>query len=79
MAMSVVCRDYPEYYEVIKRPMDLQTLKQGLGSKYDSVQQVYDDSRLIWSNCQRFNAEGSEIYETANKLAILTKSLFQVR
>ncbi len=71
------CRDYPEYYEMIEHPMDLQTLKQGL-AEYTSVQDVYAATKLIWNNCRTFNAEGSDIFNTANSLEQQAKALFEV-
>ncbi|KAK4052888.1 Transcriptional activator spt7 [Microbotryomycetes sp. JL221] len=49
--------DYPDYYEIIKRPMDLATLqkrvKQGL---YRNKKAFAEDLDLIWSNCLIYNS-----------------------
>ncbi|KAM0793554.1 hypothetical protein ACM66B_000991 [Microbotryomycetes sp. NB124-2] len=49
--------DYPDYYEIIKRPMDLATLqkrvKQGV---YRSKKAFAEDLDLIWSNCLIYNS-----------------------
>lgn len=71
-------RSYPEYYEVIERPMDLETVKQSLDS-YSSVDQVLADMRLIWSNCKEFNAPGSDISATADTMAEAMEELVEVR
>ncbi|KAG7337073.1 bromodomain containing protein [Nitzschia inconspicua] len=58
--------DYPQ---IIKRPMDLGTIKKNLkAKKYSNVADVAHDVRLIWSNCMTYNANGSDFYELANVL-----------
>jgi hypothetical protein len=69
---------YPEYYEFIKTPMDLSTLKKKL-SEYNSLEEALSDLNLIWENCMNFNQEGSEIYTTAATLAEETATLIEVR
>ena len=45
--------DYPK---VVKKPMDLGTVKKNLNSfKYISVKKVLDDIQLIWDNCKLYN------------------------
>ena len=47
----------PNYFEIIKEPMDLGTVRSYLlGGKYESEQDVARDVRLTFSNCMRFNA-----------------------
>ena len=58
--------------------MDFYTLNKNIKS-YTTVAQVYKDVCLIWSNCMEFNAEGSDIYNTAKKFATKSKSLFAAR
>ena len=46
-------RDYPE---VIKRPMDLGTLRTNLkNGTYASFDAVFADISLIWDNCKTYN------------------------
>ncbi|KAI5116535.1 hypothetical protein M0805_009046 [Coniferiporia weirii] len=48
--------DYPDYYEIIKEPMDLQTmLKKVKQKQYKSKAEFSDDLELIWSNCFIYN------------------------
>lgn len=68
---------FPDYYKFIDSPMDLTTLKSKISS-YDSVQELIRDFRLIWSNCKAFNAEGSDIYNTADELAAIAESNIEV-
>jgi hypothetical protein len=57
--------------------MDLSTLKSKIAS-YESVQELIHDFRLIWSNCKAFNAEGSDIYITADELSAIAESNIEV-
>jgi hypothetical protein len=57
-------KDYPQ---IIKNPMDLGTMTSKLNS-YTSQAEFDADFRLIVSNCQTYNAEGSEVYVMAAQL-----------
>ena len=65
---------FPEYYDSITKPMDLHTLRDQLNSRKSSewsesaIEQGLLNLRQIWSNCRLFNAEGSDIYATADEL-----------
>ncbi|XP_047525379.1 protein polybromo-1 isoform X6 [Pieris napi] len=60
---------YPEYYNVIDRPIDMLTIEANIKSdRYTSVDEMVSDFRLMFSNCRQFNEEGSMIYEDANLL-----------
>ncbi|RDW86330.1 SAGA histone acetyltransferase complex subunit SPT7 [Aspergillus mulundensis] len=49
-------RDAPDYYNVIKHPMDLGTMTKKLKAlQYKSKQDFVDDLNLIWSNCFKYN------------------------
>ncbi|KAH0518404.1 E3 ubiquitin-protein ligase TRIM33 [Microtus ochrogaster] len=49
----------PNYYKIIKKPMDLSTVKKKLQKKHSQHYQIPDDFvadvRLIFKNCARFN------------------------
>ncbi|KAL8702652.1 MAG: hypothetical protein Q9201_004177 [Fulgogasparrea decipioides] len=50
-------RDAPDYYNVIKQPMDLGTMTKKLKAvQYKSKQDFVTDLNLIWSNCLNYNA-----------------------
>jgi len=58
--------DYPDYYEVIKRPMDMQTIQQKMVmSKYDSVEEMVNDFVLMFDNACKYNEPESVIYRDA--------------
>lgn len=51
-------RDAPNYYDVIKTPMDLNTVMRKLRLlQYDSKQSFLDDLNLIWTNCLTYNSD----------------------
>jgi len=61
--------DYPE---IIKKPMDLGTVKKRLdAAKYTAADKFAADVRLVWSNAMTYNRPDSEIYQTADKLSKL--------
>lgn len=67
--------DYPV---IIKKPMDLGTLKSNLKSgKFSSIGEFLDDLQLIWTNCKTYNMEGSEIWKLAQTLEKLSKKLIE--
>jgi hypothetical protein len=59
--------DYPR---IVKKPMDLGTVKKNIASKkYKSVTEAADDVRLVWMNCMTYNADGSDFYLLAKSLS----------
>ncbi|KAL8683043.1 MAG: hypothetical protein Q9186_000953 [Xanthomendoza sp. 1 TL-2023] len=50
-------REAPDYYNVIKQPMDLGSMTKKLKAvQYKSKQEFVTDLNLIWSNCLNYNA-----------------------
>lgn len=82
-------REYPDYYEIIKNPMDLGTMTKKLRSlEYFSRAQFVADLDLIWQNCFTYNTDPANIYrimgekmkERSDKLAALIPDItVQVR
>ncbi|KAI9105434.1 hypothetical protein DFS34DRAFT_9486 [Phlyctochytrium arcticum] len=49
-------REAPDYFDVIRHPMDLGTMTKKLSNcEYHSKQAFADDCYLIWSNCMQYN------------------------
>jgi len=45
-----------DYTIIVKRPMDLGTVKQNLtDNKYETVEDCLADIQLIWDNCKMYN------------------------
>ncbi|KAF2859609.1 hypothetical protein K470DRAFT_265182 [Piedraia hortae CBS 480.64] len=50
-------RDAPDYFHVIKNPMDIGTMMKKLKQlAYRSKKEFVDDLQLIWSNCLKYNS-----------------------
>ncbi|XP_026322963.1 protein polybromo-1 isoform X2 [Hyposmocoma kahamanoa] len=71
---------YPDYYTVIDRPIDMITIEANIkNDRYNSMEEMVSDFRLMFSNCRQFNEEGSMIYEDANLLErIMNEKLKEV-
>ncbi|ESN95813.1 hypothetical protein HELRODRAFT_86367 [Helobdella robusta] len=66
-------RELPDYYAVIKKPMDFKRIKQRISSgAYSSVDDLEADVLLLCKNAQTYNVEGSLIYEDS----IVLQSVF---
>ena len=69
----------PEYYEIIKNPMDLTTIKKLVNNKeIITLSDLFKYINIIWYNCMEYNSEGSDIYEAAETLAEYTKEIMKV-
>lgn len=56
----------PNYYKIIKQPMDLKKVKKKLQLRssqyYNSVQEFVSDMRLIFKNCAKYNEVSGMIF-----------------
>lgn len=61
--------DYPKYYELVKEPIDLNTIKNKFKlKKYEIKEQFAYDCRLVFDNCEYFNEDESQIGTAGHKL-----------
>ncbi|KAI5063830.1 hypothetical protein GOP47_0020500 [Adiantum capillus-veneris] len=60
----------PDYFDIVKRPMDLGTICKNLerGGKYRSSRDVYEDVQLVWTNCRIYNQKGDPILELLGRV-----------
>lgn len=59
-----VPKDFMNYYDIIRRPMDLGTIKSKMADgRYLDPSQVLLDMDLIWTNCTTFNQPDAPIIE----------------
>jgi protein polybromo-1 len=64
--------DYPEYYEIIKRPIDLKTIEERVTKhRYSSAEDLMKDVNTMFANAHSFNEEGSSVYQDATELKAL--------
>ena len=53
---------YTDYRDVVKTPMDLNTIRKKLRRRmYSSVKEWQDDVNLIWKNCQSYNGHDYDV------------------
>ncbi|KAI5180795.1 hypothetical protein NEOKW01_1079 [Nematocida sp. AWRm80] len=78
-------REAPEYYTLIKNPMDLSKISKKLHQQeYSSEMEFISDLDLIWSNCFEFNNDHGNIYamyaqKMKEKASILLQDLYAER
>uniref|UniRef100_A0A8C9SRI5 E3 ubiquitin-protein ligase TRIM33 n=1 Tax=Scleropages formosus TaxID=113540 RepID=A0A8C9SRI5_SCLFO len=64
----------PNYYKIIKQPMDLNTVKRKLRlchpQHYKSPQEFVCDVRLVFSNCAKYNEADSEVAEAGKAVSL---------
>ena len=59
----------PDYFDIIKQPMDLGTIRKKLDNRqYATADQFEADVRLIFSNCYAYNSPDSDISQMARQL-----------
>ena len=58
-----------DYFEVISKPMDLNSIKRNLSYNfYPSAREFVADMKLIWNNCYEYNGEDHEISLLAREM-----------
>ena len=59
----------PDYHKIIKRPMDLGTIRSSINRmKYTCNQQVMEDIEQVFVNCRIYNKEDAEEYQCGARL-----------
>lgn len=67
---------FPTYKKIIKKPMDLTSIKKKLdGNIYKIRDEFVDDVRLIFSNCELFNEDDSPVGKAGHSM----KAHFEAR
>lgn len=60
----VTASEVPDYFDVIKKPMDFGKIKSKLNlGDYRTNEQVMKDVELVFYNCDLYNVASTEIYE----------------
>ncbi|XP_022255226.1 probable global transcription activator SNF2L2 [Limulus polyphemus] len=66
-------REFPDYYAVIKKPVDLRKIRQRIREhRYRNLDDLENDFMVMCKNAQTYNVEGSMIYEDS----IVLQSVF---
>ncbi|KAI8585824.1 Bromodomain-containing protein, partial [Geranomyces variabilis] len=59
----------PDYFDVVKRPMDLSTVERKLAShQYSEVQDFADDVQLMLNNCFLYNPPTNTVHQLGKSL-----------
>ncbi|PIA15144.1 histone acetyltransferase GCN5 [Coemansia reversa NRRL 1564] len=62
-------QEVPDYYNVVKEPMDLMTLESNVDeNKYPTLDAFVRDARKIFDNCRNYNGEGTRYWRCATSL-----------
>lgn len=71
-------QEVPDYFEVIKEPIDLTTIEKRIrkGDWYKSKQMLFRDLMLMVNNCKIYNDVDSTYYECALNLEKYLKTIF---
>ncbi|XP_011329993.1 bromodomain-containing protein 2 isoform X3 [Ooceraea biroi] len=65
-----------DYHEIIKKPMDLGTVKSKMDNRqYKTAQEFASDVRLIFTNCYKYNPPDHDVVSMARKL----QDIFEMR
>jgi hypothetical protein len=70
--------DFPDYYELIEKPMDYGTMKKKLEKgEYRSAQIMQKDFVLIMQNCLAYNTKDSDIVKEAKRQTLMRPKLLK--
>ena len=66
----------PDYYEIIKEPIDLGTIRKNMDNReYKTGEAFASDVRRVFSNCYKYNPPDNQVVQLAHKL----QDIFEVR
>lgn len=78
VAEKVCIQLYPDYYEVIKQPIAMSTIRKRITSNYyKSVLDFREDWRLMFNNARTYNQEGSWVYVDADEMEQIFNATFE--
>ena len=61
--------EYPDYYDIIKRPIDLEKISSKIrNNQYETMEDAVADFSLVFDNAARYNEPDSQIYKDAQTL-----------
>ncbi|KAM7251141.1 hypothetical protein ACFE04_023024 [Oxalis oulophora] len=68
--VNPVALGIPDYFDVIKTPMDFGTVCSNIerGDKYKNSEDVFKDVQYIWDNCYKYNNKGDYILDLMRRV-----------
>ncbi|CAG9334497.1 unnamed protein product [Blepharisma stoltei] len=67
----------PDYYEIIKEPMDLKTMKENVDRGHYDVAKFVEDVEKMFKNCRNYNKKDTVYYKMADKLEGIIKPFLE--
>ena len=78
--VDAIALNIPEYYNVIKEPMELITIENKLRqNEYKSPDEFVAEMNLIFSNCFKFNPSGTPVNQMGQKFKALFEEKWKER
>ncbi|KAL8937973.1 MAG: hypothetical protein Q9216_004139 [Gyalolechia sp. 2 TL-2023] len=69
LPVDPVALNIPDYHSVIKKPMDLRTIREKLeNGQYENAKEFEADVRLVFANCHKYNGPDHPIRGQAKQL-----------
>ena len=73
-----VALNIPNYFKVIKKPMDVGTIGTNLkNGVYPSAKEFHQDVKLVFANCYKFNPPTDEVYKMGKSFEELFDRLWE--
>lgn len=63
-----VALNIPDYYKIVKHPMDMSTIQGKLNNVYNTADEFESDIRQMFRNCYKFNPVGTPVYNMGKRL-----------
>lgn len=63
-----VALNIPDYYKIVKHPMDMSTIQGKLNNVYSTADEFESDIRQMFRNCYKFNPVGTPVYNMGKRL-----------
>ena len=62
--MTSFFKEYPDYYDIIRKPIDLVKIQQKItGSHYGNLEELANDFTLMFDNASKYNEPDSLLYK----------------
>jgi len=68
--VNAIALNLPDYYQIVKNPMDLGTVQDHLlKGRYTTIDSFSNDVKLVWANCFLYNHKDSDVVKMAENLS----------
>ncbi|KAG4301774.1 hypothetical protein PCK1_001750 [Pneumocystis canis] len=72
-----VALNIPDYYKIVKHPMDMSTIQGKLNNVYSTADEFESDIRQMFRNCYKFNPVGTPVYNMGKRLEAVFNKKWQ--